>query len=140
MQCNQYIHNLTTIQSLDDLSPMEKDHIKGCVECEKATQEYLSFLHLVKIEKETEVSPFISTRIMAKLQKNQKPQFAQLQRVFLNAAVIVFTLMLGFISAYLLDGNKTTNDQEQLVSQYFSSTTVGLNLEDNWLNNELYEE
>lgn len=140
MQCNQYIQNLTNLHSLDELTPEERDHSKTCSTCEKETQAYLSFLQLVEKEKQTAVSPFISTRIMAKLQKREKPLITKLQTAFLNAAVIVFTLMLGFISAYLLDGNKSENDQEQMISQYFSSTSMGLNLEDNWLNNDLYEE
>lgn len=140
MQCNKYIQNLTNIHSLDELSPEERDHIKNCSECEKETQAYLSFLLLVEKEKQTAVSPFISTRIMGKLQKTQKPFIPKLQTILLNTAVVIFTLMLGFISAYILDKNKIGSEQEQIVSQYFSSTSAGLNIEDNWLNNELYEE
>jgi len=140
MQCSQYIQNLTNIHSSDELTPEERDHIKNCSTCEKETQAYLSFLLLVEKEKQTAVSPFISTRIMGKLQKRENPLITKLQRVLLNAAVIVFTLMLGFISAYLLDRSRIENDQEQMISQYFSSASIGFNLEDNWLNNDLYEE
>lgn len=140
MQCKQYIQTLNTIRSSDELTKEELAHTEVCAVCHKKTQEYLSFLHLVNKEKQAVVSPFISTRIMAQLEKEHQPLFPSVQKALVYITIFLITLMLGFMSAYLLDENKIENEQEQLISQYFSSSSDGLILENNWLNKDFYEE
>lgn len=138
MKCNDYLDKLSTIKSVNELNNEEKIHAQECEACKHKTEEYASFLTLIEKEKQSTISPFIATRIMAKIEQPVKQPLFHMP-AFATAAAITITLLLGFASGYIFDNSNNIDEQEELFSQYFSSSSIGYHLENNWLNNDLYE-
>src|SRR5690554_177264 len=87
-------------------------------------------------EKAQQVSPYLATRVMARLDDNPSPGFVWAP--VLRSVAVLLALVFGFLSAHW-SSVPQVSDHTALVETYFENKQAGLSLEDSWLYSDLYE-
>ncbi len=137
MKCKDYINTISKYDNFDSLNHLEKEHYLHCEECKAKTDSYFSLFKVIEKEKNLKVNPFISTNIIAKIEGNSSIQ--TFKSVILNyAAVIVFSIFLGGLTALFIADNIPQYSENEIVSQYFENDADDFYVENSWLNMNFY--
>lgn len=140
MQCKEFQNQLASLANITDPSTEMQQHMENCSSCrETYTQSHILF-NVIAEEKIEKVSPFINTRILSQIEKQEKKSW--LARPALVTVMSVALLILGFFSASIVTNpNKqmVTEQTEIIASDYYFSDYPGTHLEEIWLNSYQYE-
>ncbi len=137
MNCKEIHTKLAHIRDIQDIPDEMQRHIRECDSCREVYEQTRALLGFVETEKEKEVSPFLTTRVMAKIQR--PAPIPWLARPAVVSVMAVFLLVLGFFTANLTDkpGENPSEATEIIASEYYFTENPGSELEEIWLN--LYE-
>jgi hypothetical protein len=108
MDCLFIKKNLFAIleNTLSPVDQVETDlHIKSCLECSLVISEFQETLSIINHDKSKEINPFISTRIIQRIESVWSPKGAKQQRVILHIlqpAVFAFSLFLAILIGFSL--------------------------------------
>ncbi len=116
----------------EELNPPEKRafelHIDGCPVCKHALEEHVTVHHLFASVPRFEAPVGFSTRVMARLQAEEKTRFSWLWQLFilrpffLRAVEVAFALvviLIGMISGNMLVGERAPERQVSM-EEFFS--------------------
>lgn len=133
MNCRDFETELLKAESLNGLSSEAKKHMDACMECNELYLTSERFFELVQDEKNTQVPPFLSTRVMAGIEKtvSYEKNFLFKFKPALQVAALFLILLSGFATAMLMDSNPGINDADLIYSDYFSHS-AGLEMETSW--------
>lgn len=139
MNCKEFNIRLAQTNDPGDLPEEMQRHINQCASCRHIYEQTRTLFDFVKIEKEAEVSPFVTTRVMAAIQ-NPEPS-PWLVRPAVVSVMSGILLVLGFLAAGLTNQKieTTTQSTEIIASEYYFTENPGSELEEIWLNTYEYE-
>lgn len=140
MQCKDFNNQLASLADINRPTIMMQQHMEYCPSCRNAYARTKTLFDLVAEEKSEKVSPFINTRIMAKIENQEnKSWFARPALITVMSAAL---LILGFFSASIFTNQNrqvVTDSTEIIASDYYFSNNPGAQLEEIWLNSYQYE-
>lgn len=139
MNCKEIHTKLAQAQSLQDIPEEMHHHIRECESCREVFEQTLALLGFVETEKEKEVSPFLTTRVMAKIQR--PAPIPWLARPAVVSVMSVILMILGFFTANLTDtqSENASDSTEIIASEYYFTENPGSELEEIWLNSYEHE-
>ena len=115
MDCSFIKKNLFAIleNTLSPVDQVEADlHIKSCPECSLVNTEFQETMALIIHDKSKEINPFMSTRIIQRIESVWAPQGARQQRLFLHILQpAVFTFSLTDVTVTLSGRPDVLNDR-----------------------------
>lgn len=139
MECKQFEH---AIAGLSDGVLSDENlhlHLQECTSCRALYNIWKRSGEVIAEEKSAQVSPFIHTRIMAKLEMRKNGIYGWLgDAVYARAVLVAFALVTGVFGARLADVYSDEGGKRAIYTEYFYSD--GMSIESGWLNNEFYEE
>ena len=117
MDCKEFQNSLFAAEE-KELSPgtrgeMER-HIMGCESCARLRDGFHAFERAIDAEKALEPSPFVTTRIMQRLENGQVKRW-QLTFPVMRPAIITFLLLAALVTGFLV-GNHGTTRKSQVAS------------------------
>lgn len=139
MNCKEFNIKLGTIHDPEKMPEEMVRHMEQCTSCREACDQTRALFDFINSEKKAEPSPFITTRIMAKIQHPAPaPWFA---RPAVVSIMSVALMVLGFFTANFTDRQqeKTQGSSEVIASEYYFTENPGSELEEIWLNDYDYE-
>ena len=108
MDCSFINKNLFAIIE-GTLSPSDRSeidlHIKSCPECSRVISEFQETISLINKDKSKEINPFMSTRIIQRIESVRSRQVERKQRLILNIlqpVVFTFSLFLAVLIGFSL--------------------------------------
>lgn len=109
-------------------------HMEECPSCHAAYEQFLKLFQYISEEKSEKISPFITTRVIAKIERRTNRE-RQMKRVLIPVLSFIF-LLLGFFSAQIFISLDTISEEsvEIIASEYYLSDNPGTLLEETWLN------
>ncbi len=138
MTCEQFKNNLVLLKNGETLSNKAQLHLNSCDTCRAVYNSYIAFYKTLEIEKGTEVSPLMVDRVMTELKKSHPLKDIIIIRKSFQIAAVILALLTGFWGAWLFDSKP--GNSELILSDYFFNDQTALEIENSWLNFELYEE
>jgi hypothetical protein len=137
--CTQFDEMLFNFKGDKSLDNESEAHLKHCAQCRALYLNTVALYDALNAEKNTPSPPFLSTRVMAALEKVDTEKGLQhFIRKELQVAFVVLALMMGAGSAMLFQPKQTYSDEPSLLAEYFDMESDGL--EQQWLNFNNYEE
>jgi hypothetical protein len=140
MQCKDFNNRLAALGDINRPTTLMQQHMEHCPSCRETYAKAQMLFDLVAEEKLENVSPFINTRIMAQIEKQEERSWiARPAFVPVMSAALLF---LGFISASIFTNPNqqvASNSTEIIASEYYFSDNPGTQLENIWLNSYQYE-
>jgi predicted anti-sigma-YlaC factor YlaD len=139
MNCNEFHNQLASIRDTGQLTPEMLQHMQSCSSCSRMYARTQSLFDVITEEKAEKVSPFINTRILAQIEKQEKRVW--LTRPAIVSLMSVMIMILGFFTAGIItkQNQVASNSTEIIASEYFFSDNPGAQLEEIWLNSYEYE-
>lgn len=138
MTCNEFTTELSSLKYPSDISQEMQSHRTTCPQCARVYHEAVVLMQFISEEKTLKVSPFLKTRIAAKLDEPVNTSWHARPAILTVASVIVF--ILGIVSANILESSGKTNPMESIASDYYFQNNYGTQLEEIWINTNYYEE
>ncbi len=138
MKCTDFNNKLAELTDPEKIPEDMRQHISTCVACREVYEKDLMLMHFIDEEKSAKVSPFITTRILARInQPQQKPWFVKPALVSVMSAALI---ILGFASASILYSHPPESDATAIIaSEYYFDNNPASQLEEIWLNSYQYE-
>jgi len=131
--CTQFEEMLFNFKGDEPLDNESKAHLQHCAQCKALYLNTVAFFDVLNTEKNTQSPPFLSTRVMAALERvDAKKGLQHFIRKELQVAFVVLALMMGTGGAMLFQPKQTYNDEPSLLAEYFDVESDGL--EQQWLN------
>jgi predicted anti-sigma-YlaC factor YlaD len=139
MKCNEFHNQLASIREKGQLTREMMQHMETCSSCSEMYARTQSLFDVIAEEKAEKVSPFINTRILAQIEKQEKRVW--LARPAIVSLMSVFIMVLGFFTAGIFTNqNQMASDSTEIIaSEYYFSDNPGSQLEEIWLNSYVYE-
>ncbi|WP_016776837.1 anti-sigma factor family protein [Anaerophaga thermohalophila] len=139
MKCNEFHNQLASIREKGQLTREMMQHMETCSSCSEMYARTQSLFDVIAEEKAEKVSPFINTRILAQIEKQEKRVW--LARPAIVSLMSVFIMVLGFFTAGIFNNqNQVASDSTEIIaSEYYFSDNPGSQLEEIWLNSYVYE-
>jgi predicted anti-sigma-YlaC factor YlaD len=106
MDCSFIKKNLFAIleNTLSPVDQVETDlHIKSCPECSLVITEFQETMGIINHDKSKDINPFMSTRIIQRIESVRATQGTRQQKVFLHIlqpAVFTFSLFLAILIGF----------------------------------------
>lgn len=141
MKCKEFNSQLASHRQPDVVSPEMRGHIEECPSCRSVWEKTQLLFDFVAEEKARNISPFVTTRIMAEIESVERPSAIVFRPVQLSV-LSVGLLLLGFISASLFSNPQSSSlaDSTKIIAtDYFFSDNPGSQLEEIWLNSYSYD-
>lgn len=138
MTCNEFTNRLASLKYPLEISPEMKRHQETCPQCALAYNNAVMLMQYISEEKAVKVSPFLKTRVAAKLDKPVNTGWYARPAILSVVSVIVF--IFGIVSANLLESPEKINPMESIASDYYFQDNYGTQLEEIWFNANYYEE
>ncbi len=132
MKCNDYIEKITLKNGLYDLTESEVQHYNSCKECKEKSDKYFALFNSIEKEKKLKADRNISTLIIDKIQKENKPYILR-NEILKYAAVIIVSLIIGSVSSFLVVNNYSISIEEELISGYFDNEENDFYVESIWM-------
>lgn len=138
MKCRDFEKALATLKIGEAPTASMREHVDGCNSCLLLLKKQEAFYSGLNFEKQLQVSPFTSTRVVAALETSINETYIPLFKpVKLFAFTIAF--IVGLSVAWVGSLNQASTVGRDIVSDYFSENSPGLSIEQAWLNYEDYE-
>ncbi|WP_010662174.1 hypothetical protein [Marinilabilia salmonicolor] len=141
MTCNEFNKQLAMLQRSGEMTQEMQEHMDECASCKETYEKEQLLFDFVEEEKALKISPFVTTRIMAQIERVEKPSRMVARPAFVSLLSVV-VLILGFFSASLFSGSEASSladSTEIIATDYFFSANPGSQIEDIWLNSYSYE-
>ena len=140
MECRIFERELTVHHNEQELGVEARLHADSCTHCRLLFQNHQMLFNAIAEERQVRVPPFLSTRVMADLQKREvrftsRPVWHQA----LQVAAVLVALVSGFIGSVLMEQRSVTDDFSVVLSDYFLMGDAGLTIEEGWLYSDTYE-
>lgn len=132
MKCNDYIEKITLKNGLHELTQIEVQHYSNCKECREKSDKYFALFSSIEKKKKLKVDENISTLIIDKIQKENKPYILR-NEILKYAAVIIVSLIIGSVSSLLVVNNYYISIEEELISGYFDNEENDFYVESIWM-------
>ncbi len=140
MNCSVFEKELLAHQNKVELGLDARLHADACRHCRLLVQSHQALLSAIAEEKQVRVSPFLSTRVMAGIQKREGTiRSLPVWKQALQVAAVLLALMGGYSGSVLMDQRSATDDFSVVLSDYFLMDEPGLSIEEGWLYSEYYE-
>ena len=140
MKCSEFEREIDLFNKGTVLSIEAQKHASLCPRCSLLLQHEKLLLSAIDQERQVTVSPFLSTRVMAHLERTESGfGFKYIRYKFLQVAVILFAILGGFIGSGLMDRNSRLEDFDIILTDYFNIDHDGYGIEDSWLYYDIYE-
>lgn len=139
MNCKSFNKALAALNQGEEWSPAMKTHLAVCQECRLLARNYASFLDAVEVEKSFQVSPFMATRVLAKMEAQSKSSFTL---VLKPSLVMAFTIafVIGLSGTWFISNTKNSTRNSDIITDYFTELNSGYFIEQSWINIDDYEE
>ncbi|TCO10901.1 hypothetical protein [Natronoflexus pectinivorans] len=132
MNCVEFEIRLAKLKSGENPGDEFIKHRNQCAKCTKLANEVEGLFQLIEVDASKTVSPFLSTRIMAALDKKAMEVHISIQKAWQIAAVSL-ALIAGFNLALFMDYRQSPTDADSVLSEYFFAGNAGMEIENNWL-------
>lgn len=140
MNCRAFEKELLALPKGSELPVDALLHADGCKHCRLLVQAQQALFLAVEDEKQAQVPPFLSTRVMAGLKNREIPVVRSIVwRQIGQVAAVLLALVGGFTGSVLMDQRTVSEDFTAVASDYFLSGGAGLTIEEGWLYSESYE-
>ena len=140
MNCQTFQNEYARCGKPEDLSSVAAEHLKTCPACRRVAASYTRFLRLADEEKQMEVPPFLTTRIMARLPDNPPAvEPARPAVLLLRVAAVVVAGLIGFSGAVIENKQRERKETAIALSDYLGAGMEGLAIENDWINAAWYE-
>ena len=139
MNCKDFNIKLGALHDMDKMPEDMRRHMEQCASCREAYDQARALFEFVNSEKKAEPSPFITTRIMAKIHRPVPAPW--IARPAIVSIMSVVLMVLGFFTANFTDRQQeiTQDSSEVIASEYYFTENPGAELEEIWLNDYDYE-
>lgn len=141
MQCKDFNNQLASRSDEDRPTHLMQQHMEHCPSCRDIYARSKTLLDFIAEEKSEKVSPFINTRIMARIEEKKEEKSWVAKPAWITVLSVAL-LLFGFISASIFTNQSTqtfSDSTEIIASDYYFSENPGTQLEEIWLNSYQYE-
>ncbi|SKB82696.1 hypothetical protein [Alkalitalea saponilacus] len=132
MNCVEFEIQLAKLKSGANPGVEFLEHKSQCPKCMELASRADELYHFIADDAKKTVSPFLSTRIMAELDKKALEVHISIQKAWQIAAVSL-ALIAGFNLALFMDYRQSPTDADSVLSEYFFAGNAGMEIENNWL-------
>ena len=115
MDCSFINNNLFAILE-DNLPPVVRSemdlHIKSCPACTRVISGFRETMGIISKDRSSEINPFMTTRILQRIESRWSPQVDRKQKEFLHILqplVFTFTLLLAILIGFSLGKEGISN-------------------------------
>jgi hypothetical protein len=139
MKCSTFERELLEhLQGLD-LGVEARLHAESCGHCRLLWQNQLALLNRIAEEKQVQVPPFLSTRVMAGIKKPEiRIHAISVWKQVLQVAAVLLALVGGYSASVIMEERSANEDFSVVLSDYFLMEP-GSSIEEGWLYSEAYE-
>ncbi len=138
MTCKEFTTNLASLKDPSEISQEMQRHQTSCPQCARAYDNAVMLMQFINEEKTVKVSPFLKTRVAAKLEEPVITGWYARPAILTAVSVIVF--IFGILSANILESPEKVNPMESIASDYYFQSDYSAQLEEIWFNANYYEE